>query len=218
MLNSVVLEDDAGNADAGYAVGGSLTALAFALSMTVAAGTPVPPTPAAADTSCLVWGLPATGRVSPLDSLTFVVAGSPVKVCYGRPSSRGRVMIGGQHVPYGRLWRTGANEPTMIHTTSPISVAGIEIDKGTYSLYTIPGESEWTVILNGSVTQWGHIASYDYRVRKQEIGQTTIPRERPEGRVETLTLRAEPSDGTVTIVLEWENTRIRIPVAPIAGS
>ncbi len=196
--------------------GGSLTALVFLLSLTVAAAT-VPPMQAGSDTTCLVWGIPASGRASPLDSLTFLVAGSPVKVCYGRPSSRGRVMIGGRHVPYGRLWRTGANEPTMLHTSVPIRVAGIEIDKGTYSLYTIPGESEWTLIINASVTQWGHIASYDYRVRKQEVGKATIPRERPEHHIDRLTLRAEPANGSITVFLEWENTRIRIPIEPIAG-
>ncbi len=68
------------------------------------------------DTACVVMEMPANRRLSPLDSLTFTVGGSPVKLCYGRPSARGRTMIGGRDVAYGRLWRTGANEPTMIHS------------------------------------------------------------------------------------------------------
>jgi hypothetical protein len=102
----------------------------------------------------------------------------------------------------------------MIHTTAPITVAGIPLEKGSYSLYTRPGEEEWVVIINRSITQWGHIASYDYKVRRQEVGQAELPRERPEQHVEQVTFRAEPgSDGQVIVVLEWEETRVSIPVA-----
>jgi hypothetical protein len=127
-------------------------------------------------------------------------------------------MIGGRDVPFGKLWRTGANEPTMIHTTGPIVLAGIELDKGSYSLYTRPGEDQWVVIVNRSITQWGHIASYDYKVRKQEVGQVALQRERPERHVETMTFRTEVgSDDSVILVLEWEESLIRIPVAVATG-
>jgi len=92
--------------------------------------------------------LPLATRQSPLDSLSFTVGKAEVKVCYGRPSLRGRKMIGGEAVPYGKLWRTGSNEPTMIHTTGPITVAGVALAPGSYSLYTIPGPKEFEVILN----------------------------------------------------------------------
>ena len=166
------------------------------------------------DTACIVMDMATEGRTSPLDSLTFEVGGHPVKICYGRPSARGRTMIGGRDVPYGKLWRTGANEPTMIHTTMPITVAGIEIEKGSYSLYTRPGEEEWILILNRSITQWGHIASYDYKVKRQELGQATLEREWPEQHVETMTFRTEPGSGDqVILVLEWEESQLRIPIA-----
>ena len=164
------------------------------------------------DTTCIVMDWPVTERVSPIDSLTFELSGHTVKICYGRPSARGRTMLGGRDVPYGRLWRTGADEPTMIHTTVAISVAGMEIDPGTYSMYTVPGENEWLIILNRSVTQWGHIARYTYKVRRQEVGRVEVRRERLNYHVETLTFRAEPKNGEVTIVLEWEYTRIPIPI------
>jgi hypothetical protein len=76
-----------------------------------------------ADSACQVLkpkDVPVVGRKSPLDSLTFLVARRPIKLCYGRPSARGRVMLGGEPIPYGKLWRTGANEPTIFFT--PISV------------------------------------------------------------------------------------------------
>src|SRR5688572_14558466 len=96
----------------------------------------------APDTACVVQNpqkMPATGRQSPLDSLTFQVAGKPVKVCYGRPSLRGRQMLGSAAIPYGKLWRTGANEPTIFITPVALQVAGVKVPPGTYSLYTVPG-------------------------------------------------------------------------------
>ncbi len=169
------------------------------------------------DTACVVMEMPAGHRLSPLDSLTFTVGGSPVKICYGRPSARGRTMIGGRDVPYGRLWRTGANEPTMIHSTIPLSIGGIAIEAGSYSLYTKPGAEAWAIIVNRSITQWGHIARYDYQVRAQEVGQVMVPVEHPEQHVETMTFRVEPgSADDVMLVLEWETSRVRIPIAPRA--
>src|SRR5919109_5015827 len=89
----------------------------LAVTLATAAGPSLlPPAAPAADTACQVLlpkQVPVEGRKSPLDSLTFTVAGQPVKLCYGRPSSRGRTMIGGERVPYGKLWRTVANEPTI---------------------------------------------------------------------------------------------------------
>ena len=104
--------------------------------------------------------VPAEGRKSPLDSLTFTVAGKPVKLCYGRPSSRGRTMLGGEAVPYGKLWRTGANEPTIFFTPVAVTVAGISVPPGTYSLYTVPGRGEWEIIVNRSTKQWGEESNY----------------------------------------------------------
>ncbi len=170
------------------------------------------------DTSCIVMDFPVEGRLSPIDSLSFSVGEGVVKVCYGRPSARGRTMIGGRDVPYGAIWRTGANEPTMIHTTEPIHLSGIAIDRGTYSLYTIPGEDEWTIIVNRSVTQWGHIARYTYKVKELEVGRVNAARQRPDEHVETLTFRTEPGpDDQVHLILEWEHSRIRIPILAAGG-
>lgn len=179
----------------------------------IAALTPaVPVDRAAADTACIVTGMAVEGRRSPLDSLTFTVGGSPVKVCYGRPSARGRTMIGGEAVPYGHVWRTGANEPTMIHATAPILVAGIQVPAGTYSLYTVPGETTWDVIVNRSTSQWGAERNYTEEVRAQELGRATVPGAGTEQHIEQFTMRAEPAEGGATLVLEWERTRVRIPI------
>lgn len=187
---------------------------ASVLALAALAGGPVRAVlaPAAADTACIVMVMDLESRSSPLDSLSFEVEGQTVKICYGRPSARGRTMIGGRNVPYGKLWRTGANEPTMIHTTTALSVAGIDVEPGSYSLYTIPTEDEWEIIVNRSITQSGHEGRYSEEVKAQEVGRGTVPSERMEDHVESFAIRSEPAESGVTVILEWEHTRVRIPV------
>lgn len=163
------------------------------------------------------------GRASPLDSLTFHVAEQDVKLCYGRPSARGRTMIGRGssegpaqmgEIPFGKLWRTGANEPTVIHTPVALSVAGVTVEPGTYSLYTVPGATQWEIIVNRSYTQWGMESMYTDEVRAQEVGRGTVASESTEDHVETFTIRTdEGMDGDLQLILEWEGTRVRIPVS-----
>jgi len=178
----------------------------------------------APDPSC-IWGrssLPGRGVVnppaavrsrSPQDSVTLRVDGTIVKVCYSRPSARGRTMIGGEAVPFGRIWRTGANEATMIHTTGHLMVAGIHLDAGTYALYTVPGEREWEIVINRSYLQWGHEGTYSDSVRAQEVGRGRVAARRTESPVEQFTIRADSAaGGNGSLILEWENSRIVIPV------
>lgn len=155
-------------------------------------------------------------RASPLDSVMFEVGGQDVKICYGRPSARGRTMIGGDAVPFGQVWRTGANESTKIMTAGPVSIGDIEIPAGTYSLYSVPDEGEWAILVNRAYEQWGHERYYTDEVAAQEVGRTTAKVEAPENHVETFAIRAEPqADGSAHLVLEWENTRVRVPVVAI---
>jgi hypothetical protein len=192
--------------------------LMVAIALASLAGASSSPAPVALDTACQVLHpdrVPAQGRKSPLDSLTFTIAQHPMKVCYGRPSSRGRVMIGGKDVPFGKLWRTGANEPTIFFAPVAVTVAGIKVAPGKYSLYTVPGAKEWEVIVNRSTSQWGEESNYTDKVKAQEVGRATVSTERLTAPVETLTLRSEPAGGKgAELVVEWERTRIRIPIAP----
>ena len=138
---------------------------------------PTPPARCCSRTTC-----PLEGRKSPLDSLTFTVAKQPVKLCYGRPSSRGRTMIGGAAVPYGKLWRTGANEPTIFFTPVALDASpGSRVPPGTYSLYTVPGATEWEIIVNRSTTQWGEESNYTPEVQAQEVGRAKVKSETAEG-------------------------------------
>lgn len=181
------------------------------LSATLLGAAPIPvPAPAA----CIVMGMKTEGRGSPLDSLSFKVGSADVKVCYGRPSAKGRTMIGGEAVPFGKLWRTGANEPTMIHTTGPLVIAGVAVPAGSYSLYTVPGQKTWSVIVNKSITQWGHEGRYTPEVKAQEVGTGTVPSEALTSPVEQFTITSQPGTrGSTELVLTWEKTKVVIPVA-----
>ena len=156
--------------------------------------------------------MPVEGRSSPYDSATIAIGGQTAKICYGRPSLRGRSMIGGEAVPYGQLWRTGANEPTTIHLPVAASIAGVEVQPGSYSLYTIPGLSEWVVIINRSTSQWGHEGRYTEEVRAQEVGRGMAHATTLDAPVEMFTIRSQPADGGASRLLEWQNTRVTIPV------
>jgi len=150
-------------------------------------------------------------RASPLDSVSFAVGSAWVMVCYGRPSARGRTMIGGYNVPLGRIWRTGANEPTMIHVTgTAVMLAGVRLEPGTYSLYTVPAKEEWTIIVNRSIEQWGDEGSYA-DVKHQELGRGEARRDKLDYHVEQFTIRPEPARGSASaLLLEWERTRVVI--------
>lgn len=153
------------------------------------------------------------GRRSPYDSATVAVGEGTAKVCYGRPSLRGRTMIGGEAVPYDRLWRTGANEPTTLHIDVGASIAGVEVEPGSYSLYTVPREGgTWTLIVNRSITQWGHEGAYTEAVAAQEVGRTDVMAETVDESIEMMTIR--PMAGGSGLILEWQNTRVRIPISP----
>lgn len=155
--------------------------------------------------------MPLEGRASPYDSVATTLGEALVKVCYGRPSARDRTMIGGEAVPFGQLWRTGANEATVLHTTGPIMVGGVALPAGSYSVYTIPGEETWEVFFSRSTDHWG-LAITD-EVRGQEVGSAQVTRQRPEEHVETFTIAfRDGNDDTTHLIMEWEEFRISLPV------
>lgn len=152
-------------------------------------------------------------RPSPLDSVELTVDSAVVKVCYGRPSARGRVMIGGV-LPFGQPWRLGANEPTRLILPFAAEVAGVHVEPGTYSLYVVPQQTSWEVHVNKVVDRWGIPISDS--VQAQDVGKGTVPVETLGQPVEQLTLRLVA--GTpAELVVEWEKTQVRIPIRK-AGS
>lgn len=170
------------------------------------------PATAQEDMGCPHRRVALEGRGSPLDSTTIQIDGQHIKVCYGRPAARGRTMIGGDNVPFGQVWRTGANEPTVIFTTATTIIAGIEVPAGIHALYTVPGKTEWGIIINRAVDQWGHEGSYTEEVIAQEIARAQVPSTANPEHVESFTIELTQTATGADIVFTWENTRVAIPV------
>ncbi|MCA1789677.1 MAG: DUF2911 domain-containing protein [Thioalkalivibrio sp.] len=176
---------------------------------------PVAAAPVAADLSrCFLRGATveeSADRPSPLRATAFRVGDTTGQICYGAPAARDRVVMG-ELVPFDQPWRSGANEATAIHLDGPATIGGVALAAGSYSLYTIPGTSSWEVVLNSNVERWGIPISPE--VRATDVGSFTVTPEATSNMVETMTYGFESTGQSAgEIVLEWETTRVRIPVA-----
>jgi hypothetical protein len=154
-------------------------------------------------------------RPSPLDSIATQIGGGTMKLCYSRPSARGRKVVGGL-VPFDQPWRLGANEATSIDIPFPAEIAGVRVKPGTYTLYAIPGASKWQLVVNRRAQRWG--VPIDNEVRAGDVGAGTVTPESLGTPVETLTLKFAPVAGNATeLIVEWEKTRVRIPIRRTSG-
>ncbi len=146
--------------------------------------------------------------LSPRQSTTYTFAdGKKITVDYGAPSMRGRKIMGGL-VPYGTIWRTGANEATGFVTEADLMVGGTKVPAGKYTLYTLPGENEWQLIINKQTGQWG--TSYD---QKQDLARIPMKVEKTSAPVEMMKIYFDGSGGTSTNMnIEWENTKLSVSV------
>ena len=148
------------------------------------------------------------GTLSPPDTVRASVAGALLSVRYSRPSARGRVIFGNV-VPWNQVWRTGANEATILETSADLVVAGRPLPAGKYSLWTIPSPAGWTLILNSNTGQWGtdYDAKYDFARLDMSVEPLAQPAER-------FTIALEPTGGGGgggVLKLEWERTRASVP-------
>jgi hypothetical protein len=130
-----------------------------------------------------------------------------VKVVYGRPSKKGRTMLGDKE-KYGAVWRTGANETTEIKLYKPVTFGDKQLAAGTYSLYSIPGKDEWTIIFNSKLDTWGH---YEYDETK-DVARIKVPAGKTDAEVEAFTIHFDGGNGNATMMLAWENTLVKVPV------
>jgi hypothetical protein len=149
--------------------------------------------------------------VSPADISIFRPDGKatiPVaKVIYGRPQKKGRTMLGGTEA-YGKVWRTGANESTELKLYRDVTFGDKKLKAGTYTLYTIPGKDEWTIIFNSKLDTWG---AFEYDETK-DVARIKVPAGKTDSEVEAFTIAFEGSGGTGNMILAWENTLVKVPV------
>jgi hypothetical protein len=150
-----------------------------------------------------------TPAPSPLCTVAQKVGLTDVTITYSRPGKKGREIYGGL-VPYGKLWRTGANVATKISFSDPVTFGSESIPAGEYALFSIPDENEWTVILNSNVNQGG-TGSYDEEL---DVARITVPSSTFDGEtVQSFTIMVTDLTNTgANISIDWENTSVSIPI------
>lgn len=159
---------------------------------------------------CLALTLEIQGqdqRISPLDVVASRYKDTYLKIVYSQPMKKGRKIFG-QLVPYNQVWRTGANEAAELTTTTDIIINGLELKAGTYSLFTIPQENNWTIILNADLGLWG---SYNYNP-KRDVLRFDIPAEHTAEVTESFTIDIDSNNDKSKILLMWDQTRVTLPV------
>ena len=150
-----------------------------------------------------------TPQPSPSTTLEQVVGLTEVKIEYSRPAMRGRTIMG-DLVPYGSLWRTGANKNTTLSFSDPVTVGGQALAAGTYALFTRPGKSLWEVFFYTETENWGTPQEWQSKSVAAVIEVPTQSLAEPE---ESFTISINELTNTgANIHLSWENTRVTLPL------
>ena len=138
---------------------------------------------------------------SPMDMAaypsSYKISDKAVRVTYGRPQLKGRSVS--ELAPAGQVWRTGANEAIEITFYKDAKVGGTDVKAGTYSLFTIPGEGEWTVILNSNLNQWGAY-SYD---KKADVARVSVAASTDSESLDAFSIAFKEVDGGAHLVMAW---------------
>ncbi len=147
-------------------------------------------------------------RPSPLAIANLRYKDGYVKVTYSQPKKHGREIFG-KLVPYGKVWRTGANEATEITTTRNITLNGLLLKAGTYSIFTIPEKDKWTIMINSELGLWG---SYNHNP-KLDILRFDIPVQRVTAETyELFTITLDPHSESADLLFRWDNVKVIIPI------
>ena len=152
---------------------------------------------------------------SPAGSVSTTVGLTDIKIDYFRPRVKGRTIFGdgaAALVPYGSIWRTGANSGTKISFSTDVKVEGIEVPKGEYLIFTWPGASEWTIALYKDVSLGGNTGKYD---KAQEAANFKVKPEKLTEKVETLTINIgdiADDNKSAKVQIAWENTSVKFNV------
>ncbi|CAN5420179.1 DUF2911 domain-containing protein [soil metagenome] len=141
-------------------------------------------------------------KPSPAAKAEGTIDGVKVTIEYSQPSAKGRKVMGGL-VPFGEVWRTGANETTTIEFSAPVKIEGKDVPAGKYGLFTVPGESEWVLIINKGI-KWG---AYTYKKEEDVIRVSGKP-SKTATLVEVFNIAVEKDQ----ITIKWENTQVSFKV------
>ncbi|MDP0501535.1 MAG: DUF2911 domain-containing protein [Verrucomicrobiota bacterium JB022] len=145
---------------------------------------------------------------SPAAEIEQMVGFTEIDVSYARPSARDRDIYGAL-VPYGEVWRAGANASTKVSFSRPVKVGDVKLAAGVYSLFAIPGKDEWTIIFNKDTAAWG---AYRYD-ESMDVARVTAEPVKIEPFVETFTIGFDGlKDDSAMMYLDWANTRVAFPI------
>lgn len=143
-------------------------------------------------------------RPSPKASVTQTIGVTEVAIHYNSPGVKGR-KIWGELVPYGEVWRTGANENTTITFSTPVKIGGTELPAGTYGLQTLPAQDQWTVIFSKDAELWG---AFDYKQENDALRVQVKPRQAAESLERMRFLFDDVTDNSAEVVLAWEKLEV----------
>lgn len=150
-----------------------------------------------------------TPAPSPLQTLKQAFALSDITIEYSRPSAKGRVVYG-DVVPFGKVWRTGANSSTKITFGEDVKVEGMDLKAGTYALYSVPNKDSWDLMFYKDLTLGGDVANYK---KENEVLKITVKPSALTEKVETFAINvADMTANTASIELVWEKTRVAFKV------
>jgi hypothetical protein len=164
-------------------------------------------TAAVLSVATLVWAQ-AKKRASPHETVSATIAGKTITIEYGRPYMKGRKIMGGL-VPFGEVWRTGADEATTLTTNADLMIGGAHVPAGTYSLFTLPTEKGWTLIVNKTAKQWG---AFKYE-QAQDLGRTPMKVTALGSPVEQFTIAIDSTGGSNGVIkMSWEKTQASVDI------
>lgn len=135
-------------------------------------------------------------------------AGKTIKTDYSSPRMKGRKIYGGL-VPYGEVWRTGANEATTFVTSSEVEVGGKAVPAGSYTLFTIPNSDKWTLIINKKTGEWG----IPYKYESDELARVDMKASPLPSKVEDFTIAYDKNASGCTLRVDWDTTRASVDIS-----
>ncbi|HEV2196119.1 MAG TPA: DUF2911 domain-containing protein [Candidatus Acidoferrum sp.] len=134
--------------------------------------------------------------------------GKTITIDYSSPRAKGRKVFGGL-VPYGEVWRAGANEATTFVTTGDLMVGGTHVPAGNYTIFTIPNQDKWTLIINKKTGEWG----IPYKYESDELARVDMKVSATSAPVENFTIGFDKAASGCTLKMEWENTKAAVAIS-----
>lgn len=157
------------------------------------------------------WLIHNTKKHSPLDKVEYVEEGNRIVIDYCRPYKKGRDIFG-DLLPYGKVWRTGANEPTTFLNTADIVIDGKTLPAGDYTLWTVPNEREWEIMFNSKQYDWG--VGFDTEAAREpehDVLVTKAPVQMLNDTIEQFTIDIA-REQNMKLSFEWDDVRVEVPM------